>query len=151
MPLAQVDHTQKIFEYACHEGNLAMCNILSGARAAEAAASRCRASPVGNGDDSSDAAERNKQPILDAIRPWCRPPGLVLEIASGTGQHVVHFARALPALAWQPTEPDEHLLAAAIARASTRPGSRTSACRCSSTCSPTSASVGTRTLSSAST
>jgi hypothetical protein len=38
MPLTQVDHTQRIYEYACHEGNLAMRNILSGARAAEAAA-----------------------------------------------------------------------------------------------------------------
>jgi hypothetical protein len=38
MPHAQVDHTQRIYEYACHEGNLAMRNILSGARAAEAAA-----------------------------------------------------------------------------------------------------------------
>jgi len=38
MPLTQVDHTQKIYEYACHEGNLAMRNILSGARAAEAVA-----------------------------------------------------------------------------------------------------------------
>ena len=37
MPLAQVDYTQRIYEYACHEGNLAMRNILSGARAAEAA------------------------------------------------------------------------------------------------------------------
>ena len=40
MPLAQVDHTQRIYEYACHEGNLAMRNILSGARAAEAAAAK---------------------------------------------------------------------------------------------------------------
>jgi len=38
MPLTQVDRTQRIYEYACHEGNLAMRNILSGARAAEAAA-----------------------------------------------------------------------------------------------------------------
>jgi hypothetical protein len=38
MPLTQVDHTQRIYEYACHEGNLAMRNILSGARSAEAAA-----------------------------------------------------------------------------------------------------------------
>jgi hypothetical protein len=38
MPLTQVDHTQRIYEYACHEGNLAMRNILSGARAAEGAA-----------------------------------------------------------------------------------------------------------------
>ena len=38
MPLLQVDQTQQIYEYACHEGNLAMRNILSGARAKEAAA-----------------------------------------------------------------------------------------------------------------
>jgi hypothetical protein len=38
MPLTQVDYTQRIYEYACHEGNYAMRNILSGARAAEAAA-----------------------------------------------------------------------------------------------------------------
>jgi hypothetical protein len=35
MPLEQVDYTQRIYEYACHEGNLAMRNILSGARAAD--------------------------------------------------------------------------------------------------------------------
>jgi hypothetical protein len=40
MPLAQVDRTQLISEYACHEGNLSMRNILSGARAAEAAAAK---------------------------------------------------------------------------------------------------------------
>jgi hypothetical protein len=38
MPLKQVDASQQIYEYACHEGNLAMRNILSGARAADAAA-----------------------------------------------------------------------------------------------------------------
>ena len=35
MPLVKVDHTQQLHEYACHEGNLAMRNILSAARAAE--------------------------------------------------------------------------------------------------------------------
>jgi hypothetical protein len=35
MPLAKVDYTQQVFEYACHEGNHAMRNILSAARAAE--------------------------------------------------------------------------------------------------------------------
>jgi hypothetical protein len=40
MPLTQVDHTQQIYEYACHEGNLAMRHILSGARAAEAASAK---------------------------------------------------------------------------------------------------------------
>ena len=64
----------------------------------------------------SPAAERNKDPILDAIRSRLPPAGTVLEIASGTGQHVVHFARALPALAWQPTDADDQLRAAAAAR-----------------------------------
>jgi hypothetical protein len=36
MPLTRVDHTQQMFEYACHEGNLAMRNILSAQRAEEA-------------------------------------------------------------------------------------------------------------------
>jgi hypothetical protein len=45
MPLTQVDYTQQIYEYACHEGNLAMRHILSGARAAEAAAGAPPAKP----------------------------------------------------------------------------------------------------------
>jgi len=69
-----------------------------------------------DGELESPAAERNKQAILDAIRGWLPATGTVLEIASGTGQHIVHFARALPALTWQPTEPDETLLAAAARR-----------------------------------
>ena len=56
---------------------------------------------------SIPAAERNKDPILTVLRDWLPTRGLVLEIASGTGQHVVHFARALPDLTFQPTEPDE--------------------------------------------
>jgi SAM-dependent methyltransferase len=52
------------------------------------------------------AAERNKAAILDVLRGVLPEQGLVLEIASGTGQHVAHFARGLPALRWQPSEPD---------------------------------------------
>ncbi|MFN7177705.1 MAG: DUF938 domain-containing protein, partial [Thermaurantiacus sp.] len=54
----------------------------------------------------SPAALRNRQPILETIRPWLPPHGLVLEIASGSGEHVVHFAKATPALAWQPSDPN---------------------------------------------
>jgi hypothetical protein len=51
------------------------------------------------------AAARNRQPILDVLRPRLPAEGLVLEIASGTGEHVVHFAEALPGLTFQPSDP----------------------------------------------
>jgi SAM-dependent methyltransferase len=65
---------------------------------------------------TSAAAERNKGPILDLLRSVLPASGRVLEIASGTGQHVCHFAAALPGLRWQPTEPDVESRQAIIAR-----------------------------------
>lgn len=53
------------------------------------------------------SAARNRQPILDVLLPRLPKKGLVLEIASGSGEHVVHFAAALPGLAFQPSDPDE--------------------------------------------
>lgn len=52
------------------------------------------------------SAERNRGPILAVLERVLPRAGLVLEIGSGTGQHVAHFARALPALTWQPSDPD---------------------------------------------
>jgi len=57
--------------------------------------------------DTAPSAERNKQPILEVLARVLPPTGLVLEIGSGTGQHVTHFARALPKLTFQPSEMDE--------------------------------------------
>jgi SAM-dependent methyltransferase len=55
---------------------------------------------------TSAPAERNKQPILTVLQSVLPPTGSVLEVASGTGQHVCFFAGALPGIRWQPTEPD---------------------------------------------
>ncbi|KVU25465.1 DUF938 domain-containing protein [Burkholderia ubonensis] len=55
---------------------------------------------------SAPAAERNRGPILDVLRRVLPARGDVLEIASGTGQHVVHFAAGLPGLHWRPSDPD---------------------------------------------
>jgi len=71
---------------------------------------------MAEGGLESPAAERNKGPILDAIRSRLPDSGVVLEIASGTGQHIVHFARAVPTLTWQPTDADDDLRAAATER-----------------------------------
>ena len=51
------------------------------------------------------ATDRNRDPILDVLLTVLPASGLVLEVASGTGEHVVHFARHLPDLAWQPSDP----------------------------------------------
>ncbi len=55
---------------------------------------------------SSPAAERNRDAIADVLERWLPDTGLVLEVASGTGEHAVHFARRFPALMWQPSDPD---------------------------------------------
>jgi SAM-dependent methyltransferase len=58
-----------------------------------------------NGRRSAPATLRNRDPILEVLRPMLPEAGLVLELASGTGEHTVHFARHLPALRWQPSDP----------------------------------------------
>lgn len=58
----------------------------------------------------SPAADRNKQPILEILQRVLPESGLVLEIASGTGQHAAWFAGHLPAWTWQPTDADPDAL-----------------------------------------
>lgn len=62
------------------------------------------ADPLGGGRLSAPSAARNTQPIIEAMRPWIPATGLALEIASGTGEHVLAFARAFPGLDWQPSD-----------------------------------------------
>ena len=50
------------------------------------------------------AAQRNREPILAVLREVLPPSGTILEIASGSGEHVIHFARALPDLTFQPSD-----------------------------------------------
>jgi SAM-dependent methyltransferase len=52
----------------------------------------------------SPAAERNAPHILRVLQGWLPPKATVLEIASGTGQHALHFAQAQPQWRWWPTE-----------------------------------------------
>lgn len=61
------------------------------------------------------AADRNKGPILTELLRRLPASGQALEIASGTGQHIVHFAAALPGWQWQPTDVEPAALASVAA------------------------------------
>lgn len=61
------------------------------------------------------ATRRNREPILTVLREVLPASGTVLELASGSGQHVAHFAAALPNLHWQPTDRDVELFASITA------------------------------------
>jgi cyclopropane fatty-acyl-phospholipid synthase-like methyltransferase len=59
----------------------------------------------------SGAALRNREPIAEILARVLPPRGTVLEIASGSGVHVVHFAERMPELTFQPTETSAEALA----------------------------------------
>jgi hypothetical protein len=64
-----------------------------------------------DGRRSAPAALRNREPIAEVLQDWLPAQGTVLEIASGTGEHAVYFARRFPHLDWQPSDGDPASLA----------------------------------------
>lgn len=52
-------------------------------------------------------ADRNKGPIVDVLKRVLPDSGMALEVGSGTGQHIIHFARQFPSLVWQPSDYDQ--------------------------------------------
>jgi len=77
-----------------------------------ASAGACRSAP---------AALRNREPIAAVLAEWLPESGTVLEIASGTGEHVVHFAERFPWIEWQPTDLHPDALASIRARRAAAP------------------------------
>ncbi len=57
----------------------------------------------------AESCEQNKQVILDVIKPVLMDTDAVFEVGSGTGQHAVFFAAAMPHLFWYPSERQEYL------------------------------------------
>lgn len=57
----------------------------------------------------SPASERNREPILAVLREWFADRRQVLEVGSGTGQHAVYAAQAMPQLTWQSSDRAENL------------------------------------------
>lgn len=61
------------------------------------------------------AVERNRDAIITVLRRVLPRTGKIVEIASGTGEHIVSFARAFPRLEWQPSDLDSVALASVAA------------------------------------
>ena len=72
-------------------------------------------SPAAGDRRSAPAALRNRDYIADVLVDWLPQRGLVLEVASGTGEHVVHFAERFSNLEWQPSDMNEDALASIAA------------------------------------
>src|SRR5262249_22612800 len=85
-------------------------------RSTSRSSARCTAGPCETArpvsmKEHAPATERNRSFILDVLREVLPTAGVVLEIASGTGQHAVYFAEHLPGIVWQPSDGDPTALA----------------------------------------
>ena len=65
---------------------------------------------AGGAKRSAPAALRNRDYITDVLADWLPREGLVLEVASGSGEHAIHFAERFPGLDWQPSDVNEDAL-----------------------------------------
>jgi hypothetical protein len=70
---------------------------------------------AGDARRSAPAAQRNREPIAEVLSEWLPDSGLVLEVASGTGEHAVWFAERFPGLQWQPSDAHPDALASIAA------------------------------------
>ena len=70
-------------------------------------ATACVTNLEADGRLNAPSALRNAEPIVELVREIAIKPGNALEIASGSGQHIVKLAAALPFLNWQPSDVDE--------------------------------------------
>jgi hypothetical protein len=64
---------------------------------------------------SAPAVQRNREYIAEVLRDWLPERGLVLEVASGTGEHTIFFAERMPELEWQPSDAHPDALASIAA------------------------------------
>ena len=80
--------------------------VAQGPGGVEATGARGRPAIVHGMLRKAPAAERNRGPIIEVLREHLRPGMRVLEVASGTGQHVVAFAEAFPEVTFAPSDAD---------------------------------------------
>ena len=71
--------------------------------------------PVSGARRSAPAALRNREPIAAVLEEWLPANGLVLEIASGTGEHAIFFAERFSSLEWQPSDIHPDALSSIVA------------------------------------
>lgn len=71
--------------------------------------------PMEGSRRSAPAAIRNREPIAEVLAEWLPERGLVLEVASGTGEHALYFAQRFPKLEWQPSDIDPDALESILA------------------------------------